>query len=235
MFWLAANISLVALPWAFPFCDLRIRPEFCMIYDADTRDCMIRITLASLHVRKWRLRKMFTWLLRLPWRRCRPYIGTPKFCQKLFSWPSPTAVAAATMKNFSIENLFEDLLSPWKPIRHSLEASARTLFTSRNSTEIHSIIVYCKGYPILLTLRRPLITDNHKKLYLISLEALDFSNHGNRIPFSEFHNRLHITIYTELTNVSLSFELRFSAELTENTESSFSAKNCYQFIPTLPA
>ena len=90
---------------------------------------------------------------------------------------------------------------------------------------LENITVYRNGYPIAAT---PLQTGNDKKLYLNSPEALAFESHGHGVPFSNFPNHYvlvfdltsiqqtsHDYLSPELTNGSISFDLRFSAALTD--------------------
>ena len=93
---------------------------------------------------------------------------------------------------------------------------------------LNSITVYRNGYPVAGT---PLQTENDKKLYLNSLEALAFGQHGHGIPYNDYANHYilvfdltstqqasHDYLYPELTNESISISLRFSAQLTNSVE-----------------
>ena len=105
---------------------------------------------------------------------------------------------------------------------------------------LNSITVYRNGYPIAGT---PLETDNDKKIYLNSLEALAFEQHGHGIPFADYSNHYlmvfdltstqqasHDYLHPELTNASISISLRFSTALTDNTEIFFWVNELQQFI-----
>ena len=94
--------------------------------------------------------------------------------------------------------------------------------------DLESITVFRNGYPIAET---PLLTDDDKKLYLNSLEALAFHSHGHGVPFDEFSDHYvlvfdltstqqasHDYLYPELTNGSISIDLRFSKDTTDNLE-----------------
>ena len=93
---------------------------------------------------------------------------------------------------------------------------------------LNSITVYRNGYPVAGT---PLQTENDKKLYLNSLEALAFGQHGHGVPYNDYANHYilvfdltstqqasHDYLYPELTNGSISISLRFSAQLTNSVE-----------------
>ena len=88
---------------------------------------------------------------------------------------------------------------------------------------LNSITVYRNGYPIAGT---PLESENDKKIYLNSLEALAFEQHGHGIPFADYSNHYlmvfdltstqqasHDYLHPELTNASISISLRFSQRL----------------------
>ena len=91
---------------------------------------------------------------------------------------------------------------------------------------LNSITVYRNGYPVAGT---QLQTENDKKLYLNSLEALAFGQHGHGVPYNDYANHYilvfdltntqqacHDYLYPELTNGSVSIRLRFSAEPTNS-------------------
>ena len=83
--------------------------------------------------------------------------------------------------------------------------------------DLESITVFHSGYPIAGT---PLLTDDDKNLYLISIEALAFHSHGHGVPFDGFSDHYvlvfdltstqqtsHNYLYPELTNGSISIDL----------------------------
>ena len=93
---------------------------------------------------------------------------------------------------------------------------------------LNSIKVYRNGYPVAGT---PLQTENDKKLYLNSLEALAFGQHGHGVPYNDYANRYNLVfdltsteqasddyLYPQLTNGSISISLRFSAQLTNSVD-----------------
>ena len=93
---------------------------------------------------------------------------------------------------------------------------------------LQSITVYRNGYPIAGT---PLKAENDKKLYLNSLEALQFKTHGHGVPFEHYENHYVLVfdltstqqasydyLYPELTNASISIDLRFKEDLPSSVE-----------------
>ena len=92
---------------------------------------------------------------------------------------------------------------------------------------LNSFTVYRNGYPVAGT---SLQTENDEKLYLVSLEALAFRQHGHGIPYNDYANHyilvfdrtstqaFHGYLYPELTSGSISFNLRFSTHITNSLE-----------------
>ena len=76
-------------------------------------------------------------------------------------------------------------------------------------------------------------TSDNKRLYNYSMSALAYVKNGHGIPMSEFANHnimvfdlnsTHDFIHPELTNSSLSVELKFDAALAHNVENFFLEK-----------
>ena len=101
---------------------------------------------------------------------------------------------------------------------------------------LNSITVYRNGYPVAGT---PLQTESDKKLYLNSLEALAFGQHGHGVPHNDYANHYflvydltstqqasHDYLYPVLTNGSISISLRFSAQLTNSVEVFLLGERC---------
>ena len=74
-------------------------------------------------------------------------------------------------------------------------------------------------------------TDDIKRVYLATIDALAFGHHVHGIPFADYSNHLvmvfdltstqqasHDFLYPELTNAAISLELKFSVELAEHTK-----------------
>ena len=93
---------------------------------------------------------------------------------------------------------------------------------------LRSITVYRNGQPIAGT---PLETDTDKKMYLNSMGALAFHEHGHGISFEEYanhyllvfdltstHQASHDYLHPELTSASISISLRFDTALAQITE-----------------
>ena len=83
------------------------------------------------------------------------------------------------------------------------------------------ITVYWNGYVIATTSLKAI---NGRKLYLNTLGALAFESHGHGVPFADLSNPY---FYLELTNDSISCDLRFSVELTDSLEQFFSGHKVF--------
>ena len=125
-----------------------------------------------------------------------------------------------------------------EPVRRMILAmSSNTAYLGANRTnpfhyqkfQLNEIIVYRNGLPIAGT---PVSTTDNKRIYYNTLEALDFVfNNSHRINSANYHNH-YITafdltstqeasydfIHPELTNCTISVELKFDAPLGENVE-----------------
>ena len=100
---------------------------------------------------------------------------------------------------------------------------------------LNIIAVYRNGDPVSGT---PLQIENDKKLYLNSLEALASGQDGHGVPYNDYANHYilvfyltstqpasHDYLYPGLTIGSISFSLRFSAQLTNSVEVEHKAGN----------
>ena len=204
---------------------LRTRPEFCLIYDVDTKDYKVTITQANLYVRKMTVADhvytaIETTLTKMP--------ALYRYTETI----SKTFLVSANSQSWDQEDVFNR-----EPIRRfviAMSTNAGFLGAKRTNPfhyqkfDLNSITVYRNGYPVAGT---PLETDNDKKVYLNSLEALAFEQHGHGIPFEDYSNHYlmvfdmtstqqasHDYLHPELTNASISLSLRFSSALTNNTE-----------------
>ena len=125
-----------------------------------------------------------------------------------------------------------------EPVRRMILAmSSNTAYLRTNRTNpfyyqknsAKEIIVYRNGLPIAGT---PVSTTDNKRMYYNTLEALDFVfNNSHGISLENYHNHYfmvfdltsnqgasHDFIHPELTNCSISVELKFNAPLGENVE-----------------
>ena len=125
-----------------------------------------------------------------------------------------------------------------EPVRRMILAmSSNTVYLGTNRTnpfhyqkfQLSEIIVYRNGLPIAGT---PVSTTDNKRLYYNTLEALDFlkkNSHG--ISLANYHNHYIMAfdltstqeasndfIHPELTNCTISVDLKFDAPLGENVE-----------------
>ena len=204
---------------------LRTRPEFCVIYDDDAKDYKVEITQANLHVRKMTVSENVYTAIETALTKTNAMYRYTEIIPKSFLMPQNS-------NSWNQENIFNG-----EPIRRFAIAmtSNRAFLGGKTLNPFHfqkfnlaTITVYRNGYPVAGT---PLQTDDDKKLYLNSLEALAFGHHGHGIPFSKFTDHYfmvfdmtstqqasHDYLYPELTNASISVELRFTAGLAANTE-----------------
>ena len=99
---------------------------------------------------------------------------------------------------------------------------------------LREITIYRNGFA---TAETTISTTDNKKLYYNSMSALAYLENGHGIPLSEFANNYimafdltstrgatHYFIHPELTNSSLSVELKFDAVLAHNVEFFFLGK-----------
>ena len=93
---------------------------------------------------------------------------------------------------------------------------------------LEEVTVYRNGFP---TAGTPIRTSNDKRIYFNSMAALAYVENGHGIPLTNFPNHYimvfdltstqeatHDFIHPELTNSSISVELKFDADLAANTE-----------------
>ena len=101
--------------------------------------------------------------------------------------------------------------------------------------QLNEIIVYQNGLPIAGT---PVSTTDNKRIYYNTLEILDFvfgNSHGislanyrnhyiNAFDLTSTQEASHDFIHLELTNCTISVELKFEAPLGENVELLFNGE-----------
>ena len=80
---------------------------------------------------------------------------------------------------------------------------------------LNEVTVYRNGYPVAGT---PLATDDLKRVYLSTMDALAFGHHGHGHGHGHGQQASHDFLYSELTNAAISLELKFSAALAVNSE-----------------
>ena len=204
---------------------LRNRPEFCLIYDDESKDYKIEISQANLYVRKMTVSENVYSAIESTLTKTPAIYRYTEIIPKTF-------LVSTVSKSWNHEDIFNR-----EPIRRFALAMTRNkaFLGSRAVNPFHyqkfnleKITVYRNGYPIAA---KPLQTDNDKKLYLNSLDALAFESHGHGVPFSDFPNHYvfvfdltstqqasHDYLYPKLTNGSISIDLRFSVELTDSLE-----------------
>lgn len=204
---------------------LRNRTDYAVIYENDAKEYKIEIMQAYLYVRKMTVTEdvysaIETTLTKTP--------AIYRFTEVI----PKTFLISRDVRSWDHEDIFNR-----EPIRRFAFAmiTNQAFLGAKRSNPFHfqkfnldSIIVYRNGYPVAGT---PLQTEDDKKLYLNSLEALAFENGGHGIPLADYTNHYiivfdltstqqasHDYLYPELTNSSISVSLRFSADLAQSLE-----------------
>ena len=204
---------------------LRSRPNFSLIYDDDAKDYKIEISQANLHVRKMTVSENVYSAIESTLAKASAMYRYTEIIPKTFN-------VSKGLKSWNHEDIFNR-----EPIRRfalAMTTNSSFLGAKRENPfhfrkfDLDSITVLRNGYPIAGT---PLQTDNDKKLYLNSLEALAFSSHGHGISIDDFPDHYvlvfdltstqqasHDYLYPELTNGSISIDLRFSKDIPDSLE-----------------
>ena len=94
--------------------------------------------------------------------------------------------------------------------------------------DLREIIIYRNGFPVAGT---PINTEDDKRIYFNSMGALAYVENGHGIPLAEFPDHYimvfdltstqeatHVFINPELTNSSITVELKFQKDLGSNIE-----------------
>ena len=130
----------------------------------------------------------------------------------------------------------EDIFTK-EPIRRLIVAmSSSESFNGTNNVnpfhfqkfDLREIIIYRNGFPVAGT---PINTEDDKRIYFNSMGALAYVENGHGIPLAEFPNHYimvfdltstqeatHDFIHPELTNSSITVELKFQKDLGSNIE-----------------
>ena len=215
---------------------LRSRPNYCLIYDGDAKEYKIEISQANLYVRKMTVSENVYSAIETTLLKTYAIYRYTEIIPKTFN-------VSKGIKSWNQGDVFNH-----EPIRRFALAMTTNSSYLGGKTEnpyhfrkldLESITVFRNGCPIAGT---PLLTDDDKKLYLNSLEALAFTSHGHGVPFTDFPNHYvlvfdltstqqasHDYLYPELTNGSISVDLRFSKETGENLELFSWVRNHPQF------
>ena len=204
---------------------LRNRPNFCLIYDDDAKDYKVEISQANLYVRKMTVSENVYSAIESTLAKTPAIYRYTEIIPKTFN-------VSRGIKSWNQGDIFNH-----EPIRRfALAMTTNSSFLgAKRENPFHfrkfgleSITVYRNGYPIAGT---PLLTDDDKKLYLNSIDALAFTSHGHGVPIAEFTDHYvlvfdltstqqasHDYLYPELTNGSISIDLRFAKDITDNLE-----------------
>ena len=198
---------------------LRNRPEYAIIYDDETKDYKIAIMQANLYIRKMTVSDVYSGIETT-------LSKTPALYRYTEIIPE-TYLVSRGVQSWSHEDPF---------IREGSQiamATKEAFLGSKRGDRFHfqkfslnSIIFYRNSYPFAGT---PLETESVKKLYLNSLEAQAFGQHGHGVPHNDYANHYILVfdltstqqrcpdhLYPELTNGSVSFSIRFLAQPTNS-------------------
>lgn len=204
---------------------VRSRPEFVLIHDDVTKNYKIKILQASLYVRKMTVSdQVFTAIEKTLTKTPALYHYT-EVLPKTYLIPSGNR---SWMK--------EDIFSKEPIRRFALALCTNAAFLgSKMSNPFHyqkfnlnEVTVYRNGFPVAGT---PLSTENEKRIYISSMDALAFGYHSHGIPFQDYTNHFvmvfdltstqqasHDYLYPELTNAAVSLELKFANNLASSVE-----------------
>ena len=204
---------------------VRARESFCLISEGAAKNYVIRITEASLYVRKMVVSDNVVTSIE------RVLMKTPAIYRYTEVIPK-TFLAPDGILSWTQEDVFHK-----EPIRRfAIALCTNTNFNGTNNTNpfqyskfgLRSITVYRNGMPVAGT---PIMTTDNKRLYFNTLAALAYEDSGNAIPLTDFPNHYimvfdltstqqasHEFIHPELTNASISLELQFRVALPNNIE-----------------
>ena len=196
-----------------------------MIYDDAGKDYKVNITQANLYVRKMTLTENAYSAIETTLAKATARYRYTEIIPRTF-------LIGQNSQSWDQENVFGG-----QPIRRFILAmSTNAGFVGAKTTNpfhyqkfgLRSITVYRNGHPIAGT---PLETDTDKKMYLNSMGALAFHEHGHGISFEEYanhyllvfdltstHQASHDYLHPELTSASISISLRFDTALAQITE-----------------
>ena len=158
---------------------LRTRPEFCLIYEDADKDYKVNRTQANLYVGKMTLTEnaysaIETTLAKATARYRYTEIIPRTFLigQNSQSWYQGNVFSGQPFRRFILAmSTNAGFVAPKQRIFHYQKFGLR------------SITVYGNGHPIAGT---PLETDTDKKMYLNTMGALAFHEHGHGLPFEEY-------------------------------------------------
>ena len=204
---------------------VRSKPEFVLIHDDVAKNYKITITQANLYVRKMTVSEQVFIAIEKTLTKTPALYRYTEVLPKTFLIPTGS-------RSWSKEDVFSR-----EPIRRFALAlvSNASFLGSKDTNPFHyqkhnlnEVTVYRNGYPVAGT---PLATDDLKRVYMSTMDALAFGHHGHGIPFADYANHFvmvfdltstqqasHDFLYPELTNAAISLELKFSAALAVNTE-----------------
>ena len=199
--------------------------DFVIISEADDKHYMVRFDEANLYVRKMTVSDSVISAIE------KTLLKTPAMYRYNEVIPK-SFLAQAGQRSWKHEDIFTK-----EPIRRLIIAlSASENFLGTNNVNpfhfqklgLEEVTVYRNGFP---TAGTPIRTSNDKRIYFNSMAALAYVENGHGIPLTNFPNHYimvfdltstqeatHDFIHPELTNSSISVELKFDADLAANTE-----------------
>ena len=200
--------------------------DFVIMSEHRDKHYRVEITEANLYVRKMTVTDFVLSSIE------KTLLKTPAIYNYIEVLPR-TFLATTGVQSWRQEDVFAK-----EPVRRMILAmSSNTAYLGTNRTnpfhyqkfQLNEIIVYRNGLPIAGT---PVSTTDNKRIYYNTLEALDFVfNNSHGISLANYHNHYimafdltstqeasHDFIHPELTNCTISVELKFDAPLVENVE-----------------
>ncbi|XP_075253281.1 uncharacterized protein F54H12.2-like [Convolutriloba macropyga] len=211
----------------------RSQDDFAIVSEDGAKHYKIKIDEANLFVRKMTVSDIVLGAIE------KTLLKTPAMYRynEVISKPF---LATAGQQSWKQEDIFTK-----EPIRRLIVAMCRSdAFIGTNTLnpfsyqkfDLNEIIIYRNGFA---TAGTPISTTDNKRLYYNSMAALAYVENGHGISLSDFPNHYfmvfdltstqeatHDFIHPELTNSSLSVELKFGAALPRNIEILFLGEKC---------
>lgn len=204
---------------------LRSANDFVTIAEDDAKHYRAEIVRANLYVKKMAITDKMVSVIE------KTLLKSPAIYKYTEVIPK-TFLIATGQRSWKHEDIFTK-----EPIRRMMIAmNTNAAFVGSNNTnpfhyqkfDLSEVVVYRNGIPIVGT---PLPTVDNKHVYFTTLNALAFGDNSHGIKLSEYDNHFvmcfdltsteeasHDYVHPELTNASLTVELKFNTALRENVE-----------------
>ena len=203
----------------------RSQNEFVIMSESDAKNYKLKFESANIYVRKMTVSDHVVNAIE----------------KTLIKTPAIYRYNEVITKNFLVQAgssmwKHEDIFTK-EPIRRLIVAmSSSESFNGTNNVnpfhfqkfDLREIIIYRNGFPVAGT---PINTEDDKRIYFNSMGALAYVENGHGIPLAEFPNHYimvfdltstqeatHDFIHPELTNSSITVELKFQKDLDSNIE-----------------